>query len=125
MTGARTNAAIRVLCWTVGLVILLEGSRTFYRVITGLHDSGHAGGLAWVRMLLSGSEILAVPLFLIPATVAVGGYALLVIVGLAIAIHALHGDFWGLDILVLYGVAVYAGLVWRKDRAGVASNPTN
>jgi hypothetical protein len=76
-------------------------------------------------MLLSGSEILAVPLFLIPATVAAGGYALLVIIGLAIAIHALHGDFWGLDILVLYGVAVYAGLVWRKDRAGVASNPKN
>ena len=117
MTGARTSTAIRVLWWTVGLVIFLEGSRTFYEAMTRLHDSGHAGVLAWVRILLSGSEILAAPLFLIPATAAVGGYALLVIIALAISIHALHGDFWGLDILVLYGIAVYTSFVWSEDIA--------
>ncbi len=117
MTGPRTSAAIRILWWTVGLVILLEGSRTFYQAMTRLHGSGHGTALALVRMLLSGSEILAVPLFLIPATAAVGGYALLVIIGLALSIHALHWDFWGLDILVRYGIAVYASLVWREDIA--------
>jgi hypothetical protein len=115
MTGARTSAAIRILWWTVGLVILLEGSRTFYQAMTRLHRSGHGTALAWVRMLLSGSEILAVPLFLVPATAAVGGYALLVIIAMALSMHALHGNFWGLDILVLYGIAVYASLVWRED----------
>jgi hypothetical protein len=122
MIGRRTSVAIRILWWTVGLVILLEGSRTFSGSRARMHDPGHAGVLAWVRLILSGSEILAAPLFLLPVTAAVGGYALLGIVGLAIAIHALHGDFWGLEILVLYAAAVYATLAWRKDRAGAASD---
>ena len=85
-------------------------------------NPGHAGVLAWVRLILSGAEILAAPLFLLPVTATVGGYALLGIIGLAIAIDALHGDFRGLEVLVLYAVAVYASLAWRKDRAGAASN---
>lgn len=125
MTRRRTSAAMRVLCWTVGLVILLEGSRTFSGSLAKLHDPGHAGVLAWVRLILSGSEIVAAPLFLLPLTATAGGYALLGIIGVAIAIHALHGDFRGLDILVLYGVAIYAGLVWRKDCAGPASHATS
>jgi hypothetical protein len=108
--------AIRVLTWTVALVILLEGSRTFYGAITRLHDPGHAGLLAWSRLVLSGSEIVAALLFLLPVTTVLGGYSLLLIIALAIAIHALHGDFRGLDILVLYGVAVFVGLSDRHDR---------
>jgi hypothetical protein len=96
MIGRRTTVAIRILWWTVGLVILLEGSRTFSGSMTGVHEPGHAGVLAWVRLMLSGAEILAAPLFLLPVTAAVGGYALLGIIGLAITIHALHGDFRGL-----------------------------
>ena len=122
MIGRRTSVAIRILWWTVGLVILLEGSRTFSGSLTRVHDPGHAGVLAWVRLILSGAEILAAPLFLLPVTATVGGYALLGIIGLAIAIDALHGDFRGLEVLVLYAVAVYASLAWRKDRAGAASN---
>ena len=125
MIGRRTSVAIRILRWTVGLVILLEGSRTFYGSLARIHDPGHAGVLAWVRLILSGSEIVAAPLFLLPLTTKAGGYALLGIIGLAVAIHALHGDFRGLDILALYGVAVYASLAWRKDCAGAASYPTS
>jgi hypothetical protein len=125
MIGRRTSVAIQILWWTVGLVILLEGARTFYGSLARVHDPGHAGVLAWVRLILSGAEILAAPLFLFPITAAVGGYALLGIIGLAIAIHALHGEFWGLEILVLYAAAVYASLAWRKDRAGAASNGTS
>jgi hypothetical protein len=123
MIGRRTSVAIRILWWTAGLVILLEGSRTFSGSLTRVHEPGHAGVLASVRLMLSGAEILAAPLFLLPVTAAVGGYALLGIIGLAIAIHALHGDFRGLEILVLYAAAVYASLAWRKDRA--ASDPAN
>jgi hypothetical protein len=39
-----------------------------------------------------------------------------VIFALAIAIHSLHGDFAGLEILVLYGVAVFVSLAERNDR---------
>ena len=125
MIGRRTSVAIQILWWTVGLVILLEGSRTLYGSVARVHDPGHAHGLTWVRVILSGAEIVAAPLFLLPVTAAAGGYALLVIIGLAITIHALHGEFWGLEILVLYGSAIYASLAWRKDRAGAASNGTN
>lgn len=125
MIGRRTGVALRILWWTVGLVILLEGSRTFYGSLTRVHDPGHAGVLAWIRLILSGSEIVAAPLFLFRLTAEVGAYALLGIIGVAIAIHALHGEFWGLDILVLYAVAVYASLAWRKDCVGAASKETN
>lgn len=73
--------------------------------------------LAWVRLVLSGSEIIAALLFLVPVTTVVGGYLLLVIFALAIAIHSLHGDFAGLEILVLYGAAVLVGLADRNDPA--------
>jgi hypothetical protein len=117
MIGQRTRFAIRALHWTVGLVVLLESCLTFHGAQSSLHDLGHSGALAWVRLVLSGSEIFAALLFLIPFTSLVGGYLLLVIFTLAIAIHSLHGDFAGLEILVLYGVAVFVSLADRRDRA--------
>jgi len=116
VTGRRTNRVIRLLHWTVGLVILLEAYRTFYGSLSRLDDVGHAGAMAWVRLGISGPEIVAALLFMIPFTTRVGGYALLIILGLAIAIHGLHGEFGGLEILILYGVAVYVSLTERGDR---------
>jgi hypothetical protein len=116
MTAPRTAFAIRVLHWTVGLVVLLEACQTFLGAHAGLHSAGHAGALVSVRLALSGAEIVAALLFLVPVTTLVGGYALLVIFALAIAIHALHGEFRGLEILVLYGAAVFVSLVDRKNR---------
>lgn len=125
MTGPRTEFAIRCLHWTVGIVVLLESILTFYAAHS-LHGAGHAGALITIRLVLSGCEAVAALLFLIPATSAAGGLALLVIFGLAIAIHALHGDFRGLEILVLYGVAVYVSLADRADRrAGTTQQSTN
>lgn len=116
MIGQRTRFAIRALHWTVGLVVLLESCLTFHAAQSRLHDLGHPGVLAWVRLVLSGSEIVAALLFLVPVTTVVGGYLLLVIFALAIVIHGLHGDFLGLEILVLYGVAVFVSLADRNDR---------
>jgi hypothetical protein len=72
--------------------------------------------LAHVRLVLSGAETIAAVLFLLPVTAAVGGYGLLAIFTLAIAIHALHGDVSGLETLVVYGAAVLASLAHR-DRS--------
>jgi hypothetical protein len=116
MIGQRTRFAIRALHWTVGLVVLLESCLTFHAAQSRLHDLGHSGVLAWVRLVLSGSEIVAALLFLVPVTAVLGGYLLLVIFALAIVIHGLHGDFLGLEILVLYGVAVFVSLADRNDR---------
>ncbi|MGC2193943.1 MAG: hypothetical protein WA628_04650 [Terriglobales bacterium] len=117
MIGPRTKSAIGALHWTVGLVVLLEAYRTFHGTLARLHDAGHPGALTAVRLVLSGSEIIAVLLFLIPVTAAAGGYALLVVFALAIAIHGLHGDFAGLEILMLYGAAVFVSLAERAEAA--------
>ena len=117
MTASRTAFAIRCLHWTVGLVVLLESCRTFYAAHFTLHGAGHAGILNSVRLVLSGTEIVAALLFLIPFTTVVGGYMLLAIFGVAIVIHGLHGEFGGLEILVLYGVAVWVSLRAREDTA--------
>jgi len=115
MTGPRTRFAIRCLHWTVGLVVLLESWRTFYSAHSHFHLAGHTGALTWIRLVLSGAEIVAAVLFLLPRTLLVGGYALLAIFGLAIAIHGLHGEFAGLEILVLYGFAVFVSIADRKE----------
>jgi hypothetical protein len=122
MISPRTASALRLLHWTVGLVILLEAYRTLHGSLVRLHDAGHTGTLAWVRLGLSVPEMLAALLFLIPFTMLIGGYALLVIITLAIAIHGLHGDFGGLEILVLYAVAVYVTLASRGN--GVVESPS-
>ncbi len=119
---SRTASAIRALHWTVGLVILLEAFRTFSSSLARLHDGGHAGTLAWVRLGISGPEMIAALLFLVPLTMLVGGYALLIIIALAVAIHGLHGEFAGLEILVLYGMAVFVVMTERRDRADDAKS---
>ena len=125
MTGSRTEFAIRCLHGTVGIVVLLEAVLTFYAAHS-LHGAGHSGALIAIRMVLSFCEAVAALLFLIPATSVAGGLALLVIFGLAITIHALHGDLRGLEILVLYGVAVHVNLAHRADRrAGAVQESTN
>ncbi len=116
MMGRRTSTALRLLHWTVGLVILWEGYRTFFGSLRRLYEAGHAGAMAWIRVGISGPEILAALLFLIPFTIWIGGYALMVMLAIAIAIHGLHGEFGGLEILILYGVAVYVTLAERQDR---------
>ncbi len=117
MTASRTTFAIRCLHCTVGLVVLLESCRTLYAAHFAVHGTGHAGILHSVRLFLSGAEIIAALLFLVPFTAFVGGYTLLVIFGLAIVIHGLHGEFGGIEILALYGVAVWVSLAAQKDAA--------
>jgi hypothetical protein len=117
VTASRTAFAIRCLHWTVGLVVLLESCRTFYAAYFASHGAGHAGILNALRLALSGAEIVAALLFLVPFTMVAGGYMLLAIFGLAIVIHGLHGEFRGLEILVLYGMAVWVSLAAGKDSA--------
>ena len=115
MTGPRTATAIRCLQWVVGLVVLYESWRTFHGAFTAVHSGMPPAHLTWVRLVLSGAEIVAALLFLIPWTTIVGAYFLEGIFAVAIAIHALHGDFAGLEFLVLYAAAVYVVLSSRKE----------
>ena len=103
--------AIPFLRWAVGLVVLWQSWLTFRASPTAMHGTGHA--LGHVRLVLSGGEMLGAVLFLVPATEKVGGYLLLAIFALAIAIHTLHGDARGMETIVVYGAAVLACLAYR------------
>ena len=115
MKGPRTAGAIRILHWTVGLVILLESCRTLHGALLHWHNAGHSAVMMWIRVVLSSVEIVAALLFLAPWTVIPGAYLLLAIIAVAVCIHALHGDFAGLEFLILYAAAVYVCLVDQKE----------
>ena len=106
MNAALKRLSLPLLKWSTGLVVMWQSWQTLHSSIAHLNTQGHSMGLAHVRLVLSGAEILAAALFLVPRTTKLGGFALLVIFLLAIVIHTLHGDFGGLAILVVYGAAV-------------------
>ena len=120
MTGPRTVVALRILHWTVGLVILLESCRTLQGALLHWHDAGHGAVMLWIRLVLSSLEIVAALLFLAPWTVIAGAYLLLGIIAVAVGIHALHGEFAGLEFLVLYAAGVYVCLVQQKEGSQTA-----
>ena len=102
------------LRWTVGLVVLWQSWLTFHVSLAAMHGAGHMANLGHLRLLLSGAEIAGAVLFLVPFTQKLGGYLLLVIFALAIAIHTLHGDARGMETLVVYAAAVLACLAYRS-----------
>jgi hypothetical protein len=119
MKDVTRNFALRFLRWTTGLVLLWESWRTFHGAFEHLHVPGHSAALVYVQIVLSGAEIPAAVLFLIPRSEKIGGSLLLGIIALAILIHALHGYFSGMDVLVVYAAAVFACLAFR------VSSPAN
>jgi hypothetical protein len=113
MNTTLKRLSLPFLRWSVGLVVLWQSWLTFHGTLGKLHAPGHPSALAHVRLVLSGAEMAAAVLFLLPVTAAIGGYGLLAIFVLAIATHALHGDVSGLETLVVYGAAVLATLAYR------------
>jgi hypothetical protein len=92
------------LQWSVGIVLIIESARFAFgagaaKIIT------HLGLPSWVRPALGVSEIVAAVLFLIPASVLIGGWALLIIFILAAVIHLLHGQY-DVGWLFIYAMAV-------------------
>jgi len=116
MNGTVRKLALPSLHGSVGLVVLWQSWLTFHSTLGKLHAPGHPAALAQVRLVLSGAEILAAILFLLPFTIALGGYLLLAIFALAILIHTLHGDPHGLETLTVYGAAVLVCLAGRRER---------
>ena len=117
MSNRARNFALPLLRWSTGLVVLWQSWLTFRLSITHLNASGHSSALAHVRFMLSGAEMLATVLFLIPPSEKTGGYLLLVIFGLAVVIHTLHGDLGGISVLFVYAAAVFACLAFRTESA--------
>ena len=118
MNNATRNFALHFLRWSTGLVVLWGSWQTFYGTLRHLHAPDHSAALMHVRIVLSGAEILAAVLFLIPPSEKVGGFLLLISFGLAVVIHALHGDVSGVEVLFVYGAAVFACLAFHAAPAG-------
>ena len=118
MNDTARNIALAFLRWTTGLVVLWGSWRTFHGALQHLHAPEHSAALVQVRIVLSAVEIIAAVLFLIPRCEKIGGFALLIIFGLAVVIHALHGDVSGIEVLLVYAAAVFACVVFRTAPAG-------
>ena len=107
--------AVPGLRWALGLVVLLE-SVHFTIAPSAAHNFANTSLPQWVRLVLGGSEIIAVILFLVPAASMAGGYLLLLIFAIAAGIHFLMGQF-GVGSLVVYCMAVIVCMTHGNNEA--------
>lgn len=117
MSESRREAAIVVLRWTVGIVVLLESIHFTLSMAAAGHHVPKIALPQWFWVALGAAEAFSALLFLIPASRRIGAYVLLVIFGIAVMVHLLHGQF-DVGYLLVYATAVIVGMT-RK--AGVAS----
>ena len=95
---------ITFLQWAVGIVVFIASAETFFNSAHKLaYGSVHNAFLP----LLSGTEALGAVLFLIPKTMRIGSFLLLVVFAIALLFHLAHGE-WGVGFLVVYIAAVVA-----------------
>jgi hypothetical protein len=109
------RCAMKGLNWSVGIVLIVESARFAFgagaaKIIT------HLGLPPWVRPAIGIAEIVAAVLFLIPPSMAIGGWALLTIFVLAGAIHLLHGQY-DVGWLVIYFMAVLVVVTSKSGKA--------
>jgi uncharacterized membrane protein YphA (DoxX/SURF4 family) len=114
MNARLTRISIPLLRWTLGLVVMLESCQ-FVFSSSAAHFIAKAGLPSWIRPVLGGAEIIAAVLFLVPFTTRIGSYLLLVIFGLAILVHTLHGQY-EVGGLVVYAMAVIVCMVHAANR---------
>lgn len=110
MPESRRNPLL-VLRLVVGLVSLWQSATTLQH---GFGAGSWHHGLAAILRGVAAAEIVAAILFLIPATKRVGGWLLLGVFAIAMALHALHGE-WGFGGLVVYATAVWVVLAGDAD----------
>lgn len=97
--------AVPALRWTLGIVVLLQALELAFSGSSVRHFA-QTGLPPWMRPTLAVSEIVAVILFLLPAASLVGGSMLLLVFGVAIALHFRLGDFdvGGLVVFVMAAI---------------------
>lgn len=104
MNVQRTQKAICVLQYTLGVVILIEAILFVMPAAGAGFARTHMPQI--IRLILGWGEIVGAILLLIPYTALRGAWLLLVLFLLAIAIHILHGQY------NMGNVVVYAAAAW-------------
>jgi hypothetical protein len=115
MTQNRWPAALRILQWALGLVILEESVRFAFSPAAA-HAFAKTGLPDFIHFALAWAEIAAAILFLIPRAMVFGGRLLIVVLVFAIAIHLLQGWF-DVGVLVVYAAAAWAVVAARSAPA--------
>jgi hypothetical protein len=121
MTQDRLPAALRMLQWVLGLVILAESARFAFSP-GAAHAFAKTGLPSFVRLALAWTEIAAAILFLVPRATVVGGWFLIVVLASAIVLHLLHGWF-DVGALVVYAAAAWAVVAGKSagKSAGISA----
>ena len=117
MNRSRHDLAITILQWVLGVIVFVESCMAVRESLIDLRAAEHVRHLMLVRLFTGGIEATAAILFLIPATLRVGSWALIVIFAWAILVHSFHGYLHELP-LAIYGAGVYAVMTWRENAAG-------
>lgn len=86
---------------TLGLVVLAQSLATVF----GIARSDFSQHAKLLVALLAGAEAVAALLFIVPATLRAGAFALLAIFFFALAFHGLHGEFP--STLLVYAAGVF------------------
>ncbi len=112
MTEHRMKCALTGLQWTLGIVILIEA--VLFLMPSARHDFARTHMPDILRQVLGWGEILGAVLLLIPRTAARGGWLLVGIFVLAIAVHLLHG-MYNVGSLAVYTAAACAVAIGKGN----------
>ena len=107
--------ALTALQWTLELTLLIEAA-LFAFAPASAHAFGKTGLPDWIRVVEAWGEMLTALLFLIPGTVVIGGWGLILFLAAAILIHLLHGSYNVLP-LAVYAAAALAVMARHSKRA--------
>ena len=115
MSDHRARIGLLALRWVLGLVVLAQAV-VFAFSPASAHAFAKTGLPNFVRLALAWAEMAAAVLFLLPRTMIVGGWSLIVVLAGAVVLHLLHG--W-LDVgaLLIYAVAAWAVLAGHSQSA--------
>lgn len=105
MSPVRTNLALTVLQYVLGIVILAEAVR--FVLPSAAHDFALTHLPNVIRLILGWGEIAGCILLLIPPTAVRGAWLLVGVFTLAIVIHLLHGQY-NVGNLVIYTAVAFA-----------------
>jgi hypothetical protein len=121
MNAAKKDLMILALRAVLGVVVLGQSCALAWSA-QAAETFAHTGWPNALRLALAWSEILAAILFLLPGTVAVGGWSLIVIFLGAAGLHVAHGDFQvgGLLVFAVAALVVLSHQPPRRKEARAA-----
>lgn len=102
MSDVTARRALVVLHLTLGVVAAIDAAWALLHALEDLGDHAHYAAIA-------GVQLAAALLFLVPRTVRVGGWILVVIFGIGALVRAWHFDFAG-PFFVYAAAALYLTL---------------